>query len=80
VSQNDAILAALLAGRVLTTLDIFKLCGSMAGHSRINDLRKLGHNIPCKRVTRNGRGVWEYTYVGSVQRELPLDTVAEVRA
>jgi hypothetical protein len=80
MSQGDQILAALLSGRVLTTLDIFKLCGSMAGHSRINDLRKLGHNIPCKRVTRNGRGVWEYTYVGPVQHELALDSVAEARA
>ena len=77
MSQNDAILAALKSGRVLTTLDIFKLCGSMAGHSRINDLRQLGHNIPCKRVTRNGRAVWEYSYAGPVQRELAL---VEVRA
>ncbi len=60
MSQSDAILAALQRGAVLTTLDIFKLCGSMAGHSRIADLRARGHQIECKRVTRNGRGVWEY--------------------
>ena len=77
MSQGDEILAALKSGRVLTTLDIFKLCGSMAGHSRIADLRAAGHSIDCRRVTRNGRGVWEYRYAGPVQRELAL---VEVRA
>lgn len=70
MSQNDILLAALLRGERLTTLDIFKLCGSLAGHSRINDLRDRGYNISCRRVMRNGRSVWEYEYVGPVQ--LPL--------
>ena len=70
MSQGDAILSALQSGRVLTTLDIFKLCGSMAGHSRISDLRAQGYAIDCKRTTVNGRAVWQYSLVGPVQRQL----------
>lgn len=60
MSQADSILAALQRGEVLTTLDIFKLCGSMAGHSRIAELRRQGWNIECTEVARSGRRRWEY--------------------
>ena len=76
MSQGAEILTALQSGRVLTTLDIFKLCGSMAGHSRINDLRRQGYDIECKLRMRGSRKVWEYTLLG--QLELAERTVDQI--
>lgn len=67
MSQADSILSALKSGRVLTTLDIFKLCGSMAGHSRINDLRRQGYDIECRLKMRGSRKVWEYRLLGQAE-------------
>ena len=55
MSQNEAILEALQAGRRLTPLDALKDFGCMRLSARIYDLRHLGHDIQDETVTVHGR-------------------------
>lgn len=59
MSQCDAILQELRAGRKLTALDAFRLCGTLAFRSRISELRDRGNIIYTRTVKRDGRTVWE---------------------
>ena len=54
MSQSDAILAHLQSGATITPLDAFKLCGCLALHSRISELRERQYIIDCELV-RVGR-------------------------
>lgn len=61
MSQCDAILEALLRGETVTPFSAFALCGSLATHSRIAELRQRGYDISCQWVTRNGKRYGEYS-------------------
>ncbi len=45
MSQNAQILAHLEAGNTITPAEAYALCGSLALHSRIAELRRAGHRI-----------------------------------
>lgn len=61
MSQCTEILA-LLEERPLTTLDALNLVGCFRLASRINDLRKAGHNIQTNTITLpNGKQIAQYT-------------------
>lgn len=45
MSQNQALLAALKAGKHITAASALELFGIFRLSARIHDLRKLGHNI-----------------------------------
>lgn len=45
MSQNEAILKHLKSGKTLTALEALHQFGCLALHSRISDLRQMGHNI-----------------------------------
>ena len=45
MSQNEKILKHLEKGRTITPLQAFRLCGTLALHSRVSELRQRGHNI-----------------------------------
>ncbi len=55
LTQNQRILAALRKGRTLTMLDIFKLCGSMSGHKRLDELEAKGLRVDRFWVRRGQR-------------------------
>ena len=54
MSQNQAILAHLEAGNTITPREAFELCGSLALHSRIAELRAAGYRIDMA-LRREGR-------------------------
>ena len=54
-SQDDNILAYLKAGHSLTGLDALHLFGSMRLASRIDELRKRGHDIRDEWVEKNDK-------------------------
>lgn len=56
MSQTAAILQHLRKGKTLTALQAYKLCGTLAAHSRIAELRERGHNIVCE-LERIGKRV-----------------------
>ena len=60
MKQNDAILAHLQTGQTITPMLAYELFGVLACHSRISALRKLGHPIACRIVTREGKRWGEY--------------------
>ena len=49
MSQTDAILRHLKAGRVLTPLDALHRFGTLRLAARCHDLRAAGHDIRCRR-------------------------------
>jgi hypothetical protein len=59
-TQSDRIRAALDAGRYLTQLDMFKLCGTLKGGNRCNELAAKGYPLAKMWVTRNGKRVMSY--------------------
>ena len=60
-SQCEKILEMLRAGDVVTPFTIYDRAGSLAGHSRIAELRERGHDIICT-VKREGVKKWgEYS-------------------
>lgn len=68
VSQCDAILAHLQAGRTITPLDAYALYGSLSLHSRCAELRKRGHIIECELVkVASGKTVGQYRLVTAQQ-------------
>jgi hypothetical protein len=62
MSQCDAILAHLEAGNTITPVEAFTMCGTLALHSRIAELRSLGYRIDCEIIrTPGGKNVGRYT-------------------
>ena len=63
MSQNDLILDYLERGLTLTPLQAFNLCGTLALHSRIAELRHT-HDIHCEMVkVPSGKRVGCYSLV-----------------
>jgi hypothetical protein len=63
MSQNAELYAYMAAGGIVTPAVAFKLCGSLACHSRMAELRSHGHRIECRKV-REGKRTWgEYRLV-----------------
>lgn len=62
MSQNKEILSHLESGKKLTALEALNLFGCMRTASRINDLKKAGHDIISKMVELpNGKRIAEYS-------------------
>jgi hypothetical protein len=64
MSQSTMILRALQKsrGKRVSTVSLAGVSGSHAVHSRINDLRKYGHNIECIPDIRNPKRAWYTLY------------------
>ena len=63
-SQCQAILAHLEAGNTITPAQAYELCGTLACHSRIAELRERGYDIQCELVrTPGGKTVGCYSLV-----------------
>jgi hypothetical protein len=60
VSQNAQILAHLEAGNTITPREAFGLCGSLALHSRIAELRAAGYRIDGEMRSEGKRRWGEY--------------------
>ncbi len=60
MSQNDAILAHLEAGNTITPAEAYSLCGSLALHSRIAELRGQGYRIDGERRSAGTKRWGEY--------------------
>lgn len=60
MSQTDAILQHLEAGNTITPKGAYALCGSLACHSRISELRERGYRIDSQMHNENGRKWGEY--------------------
>ena len=54
MSQNQAILAHLQSGRTLTPAQAYELCGTLACHSRMAELRERGYPVVCEMVKTAG--------------------------
>jgi len=55
-SQNAKILKALNAGRKLTSLDVFKVSGSLNAHKRVSEIeRAYGITVKRKPLVKSGR-------------------------
>ena len=63
MSQNTVILAHLEAGNTITPAEAYALCGSLALHSRIAELRAHGYRIDMTLRRENGKQFGEY-YLG----------------
>ena len=62
MSQNDSILSHLQNGGTLTPLEAFQLCGTLALHSRISELRERGYGIQMELVRLpSGKHVGQYS-------------------
>ena len=62
MTQCQAILAHLQAGNTITPAEAYALCGTLACHSRIAELREQGHDIRCELVrTPSGKHVGRYS-------------------
>lgn len=60
-SQTAIILAELEAGKTITTLEAFSLCGTLRLSSIIYKLRGRGYNVVTEMVKRNGKTFAEYS-------------------
>lgn len=60
MSQAAAILSVLKDGRTITPLEAYERFGCLALHSRIAELRRVGHRIACQIVTANGKRWGQY--------------------
>ena len=64
MSQCDAILEVLQAGNTITPAQAYALCGTLALHSRISELRSQFHDIHCELVrTPSGKHVGQYSLI-----------------
>lgn len=63
MSQNEAIIAHLEAGNTITPAQAYGLCGSLALHSRIAELRAQGYKIDMRLRREDGKQFGEY-YLG----------------
>ena len=61
MTQCESILECLQSGRTLTPLEMYSLCGSLAGHSRISELRERGYDIECEMIEVSGKRVGRYS-------------------
>lgn len=60
MTQNACILAHLEAGNTITPAEAYALCGTLALHSRIAELRKEGYRIDGEMRSGNGKRWGEY--------------------
>lgn len=67
MSQCTKLLEHLKAGNSITPAQAYELCGTLALHSRIAELRGRGHAIDCELVeTPSGKHVGCYTIKGQL--------------
>lgn len=67
MSQCQAILAHLEAGNTITPAQAYELCGTLACHSRIAELREQGYDIRCDIIrTAGGKNVGCYSLVDRI--------------
>src|SRR5205814_2025602 len=66
-TQSGVILEALrqAGGNWVSVWELFELSKSLCVHSRIADLRKLGHQIENRTRHENGRCLSDYRYIGT---------------
>ncbi len=62
-SQREKILAWLLSGRTITTMDAILKIGCTRLSARIYEIRDMGHNVESKMVCKFGRKVAEYKII-----------------
>lgn len=60
-TQTSIILAELEAGKTITALEAFSLCGTLRLSSIIYKLRGRGYNVVTEMVKRNGKTFAEYS-------------------
>ena len=60
-TQTSIILAELEAGKTITALEAFNLCGTLRLSSIIYKLRGRGYNVVTEMVERNGKTFAEYS-------------------
>lgn len=60
-TQTAIILAELEAGKTITALEAFSLCGTLRLSSIIYQLRDRGYNVVTEMVKRNGKTFAEYS-------------------
>lgn len=60
-TQTSIILAELEAGKTITALEAFRLCGTLRLSSIIYKLRGRGYNVVTEMVKRNGKTFAEYS-------------------
>ena len=66
-SQCDVILAHLDAGNTITPAEAYELCGTLALHSRISELRGQFYDIHCELVkTPSGKVVGRYSLIDHI--------------
>ena len=64
MSQCSAILAHLETGATITPAQAYELCGTLALHSRISELRSQFYDIHCQIIrTPSGKNVGCYSLV-----------------
>ena len=64
MSQCDVILEVLQRGETITPAQAYELCGTLACHSRISELREQGYDIRCEIVrTPSSKHVGRYSLV-----------------
>ena len=68
-SQNKKVLKFLKKGKTLTALEAFNWFGCLALHSRINDLRTLGHPIKTDMIILNEKRVGKYSYIHDLSEQ-----------
>ena len=60
MSQNQRILEHLEAGNTITPAEAYALCGTLALHSRIAELRSQGYRIDGEMHYEHGKKFGEY--------------------
>lgn len=60
MSQNEKILNHLKQGRTLTPLEALHRFGCLRLAARVNDIKRMGHNIAARKVEANGKHFAEY--------------------
>ena len=64
MSQCEAILEVLQGGDTITPAEAYALCGTLALHSRISELRSQFHDIRCELIrTPSGKHVGKYSLI-----------------
>ena len=62
MTQIALLLDHLQTGQTLTPLEAFQLCGTLACHSQMAELRKQGYDIHCEMIkTNSGKRVGRYS-------------------
>lgn len=62
-TQREKILAWLLSGRTITTMEAILKIGCTRLSARIYEIRDMGHNVDSKMVYKFGRKVAEYRII-----------------